>query len=171
MYYTAIALAFSLFSSAVFGQSYSVILSSLKPIALPPPGYISLYFIVQKIDENGSGLQIYVPRHPNKWTLKIGEEMKNQLIWRGSLGNNQSQELLIELFDHDSIGKQADNLVGSFKITLDDSANKLVAKWSRPNICTPSISIGGKEQTIRTETCSGPSRYQLAFKLITAASR
>lgn len=92
-----------------------------------------LYFNITEYSSVDAARHYQVPDFPTHWLSPYLENVKDVSLWKKSLIDGESVELIVSLVERDVPPWNVDDLLGSVKLKLKWENNKLQKQWSIPN--------------------------------------
>ena len=74
-----------------------------------------------------------IPEYPSHWLSKFASKIKQVSLWKKSIQDGESVELIISVIESDAPPWDVDDLIGSVKLKVYMEKGKLQQEWSIPN--------------------------------------
>lgn len=90
-----------------------------------------IYLVITKFGADGSNTQYTIPEYPITWPTEAIHQIKDIHLWEGIIPEGGSDEIIIELVEHDVPPYNVDDSIGSIRIKINNKGGKLDTVWEQ----------------------------------------
>lgn len=90
-----------------------------------------IYLVITEFDADGANTQFTIPQYPVTWPSEGIHQVKNVKLWQGEIKSGKTDEIIIELVEHDAPPYNVDDSIGSVRIKLNNNNGTLNILWQQ----------------------------------------
>lgn len=152
----------------VFAGDLTVALTAAKIRLVKQQEFISdeLYFDIAEYTKNGLQQFYRVPKKPLHLSASHLDKIKDFKLWRNTLKEGESMQVVISLIEEDNSPWDLDDLIGVIKLRLQNKEGKLITNWNVLNTSNNGWSLSKDDKQRRFVLTGSGANYQLDLKLI-----
>jgi hypothetical protein len=116
------------------GIMATVSLEHLTMIREDEKGGDELYLDVTAYPTKTRPTHVQIPEFPEYWMSGYAKEVKNVVLWKGRIPNNDTTTIVLSLVDRDIAPWNVDDVLGTVQVVLKNNNGTLETLWKKPNV-------------------------------------
>lgn len=129
-------------------------------------GEDEVYFNITQYSSLGYSNETRIPTYPGHWLSKQLPAVKDLVIWKGVIKENEAVKLIVSLGEEDSLPWDPNDLIGAAQLELENKAGKLQQAWKVPIFEEKEeVEMLKKGKQERFIFKGADSRYDVAFEV------
>lgn len=140
-------------------------LDAIKAIKKSERNGDEVYFSITKYSNQSDPAIFRVPQFPMHWLSKDLPMVSNIKLWEGEVNADETVLLIFSLLEQDVPPWNVDNHIGSAKVRITNTNDKILAVWGQPNFVDQPRVIQSKAKYPEYTMYGDDSEYEVKFKI------
>lgn len=147
-------------------HNVSVKLISVKAVKVAEKHGDEVYFSITQYPTNANPTISRVPMEPIHWKVAELSQVKDVVLWQGTVADEQSTLLILSLLEQDLPPWNPDEHIGSAELKINNKGGKFSTVWGQPEFKDqPEVKQSGT-QTPTYTMYGNNSEYVVRLKVV-----